>query len=428
MIDSSRIIRMAKQRRIDSQKGISGTGGLFGQLASDIMRKQVAIEPGDVSVRASEVTSTTTNPTAYDLWYLKHTQNILTIEDSVMDAVPQSYLEGPLKFLADKLGGIKPKCFLRHINDLCKQFVVNDEGDPISAQWKSQREYFIHLMPFEIWLSGLTAQIPSDGPPLRHGFDPNETVGYLAFPVGQIGVMEVMSFLRESSLDGSDLDISDEEKANLAEAGGGLFPPPDGDTGKNKCFGDHFIESGYVVPAVKRRNVELMAAKIPAQYYLEGASLPTLWMRYWIMNDETFPVPGEFLGVLCKPLALPPHIWWFQESTPFVYAGNWFETESLTGGVVTEVVLEADREDDGIGNFYTVRVQGREIKINSSDFFLYNVDDRVGILKVDAFDDTPRDKSFKWSDQIRITEGDEGDTFGSDQYAILPIAFYQSIE
>jgi len=131
------------------------------------------------------------------------------------------------------------------------------------------------------------------------------------------------------------------------------------------------------------------------------------------------------LGVLCKPLALPPHIWWFQESTPFVYAGNWFETESLTGGVVTAVVLEADREDDGIGNLYTVKVHGREIKINSSDFLEYEVDDRVGILKVDAFTETPRAASFKWSDQIRITETDEGETFGSDRYVILPIDFYK---
>ncbi|MFA7257551.1 MAG: hypothetical protein WC047_08265, partial [Kiritimatiellales bacterium] len=151
-------------------KGVSGTGDLFGRTSTDILnRARVSMEPGDIAIKrvlSDEFSKATTNPIAYDLWYLKHTQNILTIEDNTMDAVPQSYLDGPLDFLADKLGGIKPKCFLRNITDLCKQFVVNDEGDPMSAQWKAQREYFIHLMPFETWLFGIGAQIPSPGPPV----------------------------------------------------------------------------------------------------------------------------------------------------------------------------------------------------------------------------------------------------------------------
>lgn len=398
---------------------------MFGRMATDGVRSRVVIEPGDFVKKnaiSGEVSKVTTNPIAYDLWYLKHTQNIISLEDPAMDAVPQSYLDGPLDFLADKLGGVKPKCFIRNLSDMVPQDFQNDPA--ISAQWKAMREYFIHLMPFETWLFGIGAQMPSTGPPQSNGFNPNNAVGYLAFPVGQIGVMEVMSLLRESVLDDDGLDITDDQKADYTEAGGGLFPPPNVDTGKNKCFGDQFITSGYVVVDGRRRNIELTASPIPGQFYNPGVNSPQLWMRYWIMTDEKFPIPGEFLGILCKPLALPPHIWWFQETTPFLYAGNWFETGNLTGGVVTAVVLEADRTDDGVGNLYTVRVQGREIKINSSDFLTYEVDDRVGILKVGTVLETSTEDSFRWWDQVRLTESDENRTFGNDEYVIVPIDFY----
>jgi hypothetical protein len=189
--------------------------------------------------------------------------------------------------------------------------------------------------------------------------------------------------------------------------------------------GDHLIKSGYVAVDDRKRGLEMQASPFPESFYVDAANMPKMWMRYWIHGDETFPIPGEFLGIICKPLALPPHVWWFQETSPLVYAGNWFETSNLTGGVVEEIVLEADREDDGIGNLYTVKVQGRPIKINASDFLPYEVGDRVGVLKVDTVIETPQTESFRWSYQIRLLESDEEQPFGNDEYVIIPIDFYK---
>jgi hypothetical protein len=412
------------------RKGISGSGALMGDLIDRAGNDgRTALEPGDIAVNDHDGNPLyqVASPIAYDLWYLRHQQNILAMDVPPMDAVPPSYLDGPLDFLDDKLGGMKPLCFIRNLSDLTQDTRITQrvEGVPISAQWLNLREYFIHLMPFEMWAYGLSETVPSAGPGSKYGFKRNEVVGYLAFPVGQLGVMEVISILRQSVIEADDFDLTDDLRPVTDSVSDFFFPPIDANTGKNKCVGDHLIKSGYVAVDDRKRGLEMQASPFPESFYVDAANMPKMWMRYWIHGDETFPIPGEFLGIICKPLALPPHVWWFQETSPLVYAGNWFETSNLTGGVVEEIVLEADREDDGIGNLYTVKVQGRPIKINAIDFLPYEVGDRVGVLKVDTVIETPQTESFRWSYQIRLLESDEEQPFGNDEYVIIPIDFYK---
>jgi hypothetical protein len=147
------------------RKGISGSGALMGDLIDRAGNDgRTALEPGDIAVNDHDGNPLyqVASPIAYDLWYLRHQQNILAMDVPPMDAVPQSYLDGPLDFLDDKLGGMKPLCFIRNLSDLTQDTRITQrvEGVPISAQWLNLREYFIHLMPFEMWAYGLSETVP----------------------------------------------------------------------------------------------------------------------------------------------------------------------------------------------------------------------------------------------------------------------------
>jgi len=167
-------------------------------------------------------------------------------------------------------------------------------------------------------------------------------------------------------------------------------------------------------PAVQ--DVELFSS--PMEKYTEDVK-PKMWMRYWIHKSSQI-VPGEFVGILCKPNVAPPHVWWFQESSPFLYAGNWLETWNLTSGVVTEVTLEADRTDGQIGNQYKIKIQGCEVSIEASDFLLYSVGDRVAVVKMDSIETAPT-KSFTWLDQPTFKKEHEGELVTN--FIIIPATF-----
>lgn len=411
----------------NARKGVSGTGALFSQIIEKYAKDHpVTLEPGDLYVsRFKDLPKSITAPTAYDVWYLQHPVNMLTAEDSTIDSIPQEYLDGPLSFLADDMGGLKPMRFIRDVDDLVNWHI--SDWRSATYLWNHKAEYFIHLMPFEIWGTAGKPQYTSKGPPTERGFDPNYIVGYLAFPMGQTGVMEVISLFFETDTEATDFNLPDELKPNNETVCEYLFPPVDDYTGKSVCYGRHIMDNGYRVTEAERGNVELLATPFPENVYSSVFGKPNFWARFYFREDETCPTPGEFVGILCKPLALPPHVWWFQETSPFLYAGNWFETQALTGGVVTAITAEVDRTDGGIGNQYTVKVQGREIKIEASDFLEYEVGDRVGILKVASVTENPPSTSFCWADQTRITEAEVGQSFDHDEYVIIPITFYNEV-
>jgi hypothetical protein len=169
-------------------------------------------------------------------------------------------------------------------------------------------------------------------------------------------------------------------------------------------------------------------------------------MKIWIEKKDTWPVPGEFIGILCKPAPVPPHCWWFQKSSPFVYAGNWFDTLDLTSGIITkkEDTTYPENETNTGGAEcikYTVRIHGVDVEIYSSDFLAYEIDERVAIYKYRGKDTKPvemqyevRDKDSKKDIPFNQHEqqllGDpsvnmDGTPLELFTYVILPLTFYK---
>ena len=98
------------------------------------------------------------------------------------------------------------------------------------------------------------------------------------------------------------------------------------------------------------------------------------------------------------------------------------ETNHFTSGVITAVTLEADRTDGGTGKQYTVKVQGCSVLVDATDFFEYQVGDRVAILKLDSTV-SPATESFTWLNQTHLKAADEGTE--KTNYLIVPCTFYK---
>jgi hypothetical protein len=141
---------------------------------------------------------------------------------------------------------------------------------------------------------------------------------------------------------------------------------------------------------------------------------PKWWFRVHILDEgadgpNTFPVPGEFLGLGVR--MWPGKYWGHQKSSPFVFSGNWMDSVYYTSARITQVI---DPTDEVPYPTYKVTWHGNnEITVNPSDFALYKVGDRVTIVKDVATDK----KSQLWKDN-------DMKTFG-ETWTIAPITFYR---
>jgi hypothetical protein len=125
-----------------------------------------------------------------------------------------------------------------------------------------------------------------------------------------------------------------------------------------------------------------------------------------------YPVPGEFMGLGVR--MMPDKPWGKQESSPFLYSGNWMDTVYYTSAVVQGINEPTDEEPYST---YDVKwresgAKGSSITVRPSDFAEYKVGDRVTILK----DVATTKKTQLWKDE-------DMDTFG-DTWMIAPIGFY----
>lgn len=408
---------------IDSLKGISGSGDVLGQLVK--LRGgsgKLTLEAGDYVGNGKAMAA----PIATDLWYLFGHDNFMAhyFVEVIGDTYDfTTYMEENLSGLAN-LPGLKPLKMLRYLDDLVSSTTYR-YGWAVGQEWANNGMFWINTLAFELWLTDIGMQFASDGP---LDFEPNNYAGYITFPVGQLGVMEVISLIQETDIAGYKFDGEDVKEAIAPGFGevpvmktpAELFPGTE-QAGNNVCYGKHLIESAYLVPDAVKRDIELFSSEMTA--YAEDVK-PKKWMRYWIHKESKLPVPGEFIGILCKPVVTPPHVWWFQESNPFIYAGNWLETGNLTSGVITKVTLEEDREDGEVGNQYDIKIEGCEVTLDASDFFLYKVGDRVAVLKLDSTA-TKADKSFTWIDQKETVfdSTDKGKVITN--YIIIPLTFYK---
>lgn len=405
-------------RLIASMKGLAGSGNILSDLVSKVEGLVATMDPGDFVQSDSNIMMAA--PVATDLWYLLYHDNLLKkyhADDAGADFNHydySGYLNENLDFL-NKLTGLKPLKVLTDLAQLSTDVSQSVFGKLYSAQYENNGIYWINTVAFENWGHGLGMQYASDGP---DGYNPDDYVGYVSFPIGQLGVMEVISLLQESVLTDAE-NITDDQTPRV-QSTPEIFPDMKDDNGnalagQNYCYGRHLIDSAYLT---QDAHIELFSRKM--EQYPETVE-PKKWMRYWIHKNDTFPVPGEFIGILTRPVACPPHVWWFQESSPFLYAGNWVETHYLTSGVITAVTLEADRTDGGTGNEYTVKIQGCPIIAYSSDFYDYQIGDRVAIMKLDSVTAT---ESFTWLKQAHLKAADEG--VAKENYVIIPCTFYET--
>jgi hypothetical protein len=440
---------------ITSMKGLSGTGTVLGQAVKGLTDFLLTLEPGDI-VR-SDTNYASAAPLAPDLWYLRCHKNFMNRYYDAGDGTPaiavtggqtppdgdhanySAYMAGNLGFLAS--AEFSP---IKTFRDLASQLIADVTYDVhdriIGSLYENSGIYWINTIAFELWQTGQAIKYASDGP---DGFVINDYVGYLTFPVGTPGVQEVISLIQETALSGYPFagvdgksayhskpahSLTDEEKPIAEDAG--MFCRMTAD--KNRCYGRHLVESGYLAPDVPVASQNTLNSSGTTAYapnpkgdvelfsdtnkdYGEDVS-PKKWMRYWIHKDSTMPIPGEFIGILCKPVTVPPHVWWFQESAPFVYAGNWVEMQHLTSGVITSIT----------GTGYGVKVQGCEIIIESSDYLAYSVGDRVAVLKTASLGTggvgTP---SYTWLGQPTFKDEHEGAV--ASKYIIIPATFYKRI-
>lgn len=380
--------------------GASFTGDLSDRirqlftLTDRDLSKIISILPGNyVRTSSSEdIGISLAAPIGYDVWYLFHTANILNFEDNERT---DEILERLNNFLS-KLQDIKPLKTLRSVEDLSYHDWWN--WSPAVSYWENTAPYMIKVMRYETILVGRSFKYYSDGMP-------SDSVGYLAFPVGQLGVMEIISLIGESITEDELFSINAQE--TIVEGKGMMAPIHDN---RGYCVGIHLVESGYLVQDQK---VELIAQDFEGQ---ESAK-PHGWLRYWIESEDTFPVPGEFVALLAKPELF--HVWWFQETYPFLYSGHFFETEYYTSGIIQEIIPPTENEET---NVYKIWIRGFEMYLRSSDFYEYGLNERVAVVKetLDLVD------NMDWT----LIESDKDNNSSSasspdEDWRIVPMSFYE---
>jgi hypothetical protein len=394
---------------IGSLKGIVSSGGSLGQVAKLVKDYSGGIDPGDFVVGKHIALAA---PIAEDLWYLWNHVNGMTWIDK--DDTTQEYYDERLKFLAEKLGGIEALRGVTKSSDITRGIIPWDSGYGFSyGAWQNNAEPWFQLMIFEILFHGQGF--------IRNDEDntPEDAVGYISFPVGQLGVMEVISLIRESLTDATDFVIKDDESP--VKDTPQLFPSYSR-WEMNKCYGVHLIESGYkeVVPNF----IHYSKSTVPESDYGRDIA-PKKWARLWITRKEKWPVPGEFVGIICKASPVP-HCWWFQKSNPFLYAGNWFDTLDLTSGIIVSKTEAGEETHPTTGEActgYRIKVHGREVDIFSSDYLEYEVGTRVGVCKIRGDYD---EEEMVFNHKYQSLQGDptKGPIISTD-YIIIPITFYE---
>lgn len=142
---------------------------------------------------------------------------------------------------------------------------------------------------------------------------------------------------------------------------------------------------------------------------LNGSKLnPFTVTRKGLKEDDKFPTPGEFIGMAVR--AWPNHAWFSQETNPFIFSANWFDTNYYSSGKVEAVI---DINQDGSDFAYDVKIRGKlETLVLSTDFLTYAIGDRVALLKLLDSD-------------IKFTNKDMKENGYNTNWRIVPITFFK---
>jgi len=389
---------------------------LFDMVDLSIMSDRLLYAPGDRTLNFGDdkipVRVGLGLPIAYDIWYLFGAGNVLKFGGKTIEETMEK-LEG----------------FFSEVDDAKPLKAPVTSPDPttstggnslslVTQELPGDKEYTIKQARFEITPGDNSACYVSAGPSEAS----SSFVGYIAFPIGPLGVMWAIAMATESALSsGTSGSMHPVGADSSVVAGGELLPPFD--KVQSECPGQKLMGKGYIV--TDKSIVELYAGEFGDDPPLHK------WLRYWIKEDNTEIVPGEFVAILCRPW--PLHCWWHQETSPFVYSGHWIESEFYTSGIVKEVIPPEEGET---GNRYRVWVKNEEIIVKSTDFLEYEEDERVGLLKTyrqgeeETYDMSmgPADNSsgqstnFNWQHLALQNTGEALNT----NWVIVPAGFYES--
>jgi len=215
-------------------------------------------------------------PIAYNIWYLYPAGNVLEFGGKS--------IEESMAKMAHYFSSIDDAKPLR-----------SPRGGPSGATIPCENfEYTIKEGRFETFLDGNGAASDSVGPV---DGSKNDLVGYIAIPIGPLGVMWRISLSTESSLsDGTGGNVFPVSGDNHTTMGGEILPPFDFSI-RETC-GEMMMNKGYLID--DDTTCELFADGDEPEHHK--------WLRYWIKKENTTIIPGEFVGILCRPW--PLHCWW----------------------------------------------------------------------------------------------------------------------
>lgn len=397
------------------------------------INRLVMLDVGDMN-RDLGYNVQTTLPVASDVWYLAICGSILPFQGDEYEEDSNKIIE-ILQPMMDALGGVKPLRSIQKYSDIDRGF----DAYGMQLYIENVAPRVIREARYETWLMNRNTDYPSRGSTetseegktkLPETSEGQLYGGLISFPVGPMGVMEVLSLWSET------MQYMIDQKREFAGTAPITFPTdfkPVTDKSmsglmspmtdmKGECPGVHLVEMGY---RVTHRDCEYPAADVGNS----GPVAPFDNFRFYLHRDARWPVPGEFVALLARPW--PTHVWWFQDTSPLFYAGNWIETAHYTSGTVLEV-CEAD--DGSLGKIYRVNVRGCELYLAATDFYEYEVGDRVAIIKVTEIDRNSDEakKNYLWSEMENLIERKkieeqqaDRSSVVTDSYLILPVSFYE---
>ena len=203
-----------------SLKGISGTGNVLEKYRDMVEGGHLTLDPGDYT-GGEGFELNLAAPIAHDAWYLHNHLNLVAVDEETGDR-GRAYVDGQLAFLAEKLGGVRPLRALLNLAQLGSNPIPWWSFQGASENWENNGVYFVQQAAFEAQLTGEGINFPSAGPIDGRLED---SAGYMAVPVGQLGVMEVIAVFGEAThLEADDFELRDEDLP-LFQTPPEMFPP-----------------------------------------------------------------------------------------------------------------------------------------------------------------------------------------------------------
>jgi hypothetical protein len=139
------------------------------------------------------------------------------------------------------------------------------------------------------------------------------------------------------------------------------------------------------------------------------------WVRMNLKSESKWPAPGEFMGLVNRPWVTLP--WGEQESSPYLFSGNWMDTVFFSSGIIQEIIDPVDE----VYTFPRYRVLWRVttenpdgiIEIGPTDFAEYRVGDRITIFKTGSMEK----ETQRWKD-------DDAKALVPSMCSVCPVIFY----